>query len=57
MAKKYNLVPNIWRARVTETVGELVLELAGEEEKVPAGIEFLQKAGVSVEPAEGNVFI
>ena len=33
MAKKYNILPNIRRAKVTESVGELVLELDGKEDK------------------------
>jgi ABC-type methionine transport system ATPase subunit len=34
MAKKYDIMPNIRRARVTETVGEMVLELEGAEENL-----------------------
>ena len=55
MAKKYDVIPNIRRARVTETVGELVLELEGERENVEKGIKFLAKSGVSVEPIEGDI--
>ena len=29
MAKKYDLMPNIRRARITESVGEMILELEG----------------------------
>ena len=29
MAKNYDVMPNIRRARVTDTVGEMVLELEG----------------------------
>src|SRR4030067_82875 len=34
MAKKYDIMPNIRRARVTEIVGEMVLELDGTEENL-----------------------
>ncbi len=55
MAKKYNIMPNIRRARVTESVGELVLELEGKEEDLEKGIESLTKQGVSVELIEGDI--
>ncbi|MFH1352911.1 MAG: NIL domain-containing protein [bacterium] len=55
MAKKYDVIPNIRRARVTETVGELVLELDGEEKNVEKGIKYLVKAGVDVKPIGGDI--
>lgn len=55
MAKKYNIMPNIRRAKVTEAIGELVLELEGKEQDLDNGIEFLKKAGVIVESVVGNV--
>ena len=55
MAKKYNILPNIRRAKVTETVGELVLELEGKEQDLDKGIEFLKKAGVIVDSIVGDI--
>jgi len=55
MAKKYNILPNIRRAKVTESVGELVLELDGKEDDLDKGVEFLKKSGVIVESVVGNV--
>ncbi len=55
MAKKYDIMPNIRRARVTETVGEMVLELDGTEENLAKGIETLKQQGVVVEIAEGDI--
>ena len=55
MAKKYNIIPNIRRARITETTGELVLELDGEEKNVERGINYLKKLGVDVKPIEGDI--
>ncbi len=37
MAKKYNIMPNIRRAKVTEQIGELVLELEGKDQDLISG--------------------
>ncbi len=55
MAKKYDIIPNIRRARVTESVGEMVLELEGLDENVGHGIESLKQQGVDVELVEGDI--
>lgn len=55
MAKKYDVMPNIRRARVTETIGEMVLELEGEDENVEKGIESLRQQGIDVELVEGDI--
>ena len=55
MAKKFDIMPNIRRARVTETVGEMVLELEGAEENLKMGVKFLKEQGIVVEPAEGDI--
>lgn len=55
MAKKFDVMPNIRRAKVTEDVGEIVLELEGKEESLDKGIEYLVKKGVIVEPIVGDI--
>lgn len=55
MAKKYEVMPNIRRARVTDTVGEMVLELEGSDENLEKGIQYLRDRGVDVELIEGDV--
>jgi ABC-type methionine transport system ATPase subunit len=55
MAKKFDIMPNIRRARVTETVGEMVLELEGSEENLTKGVESLKVQGVEVELVEGDI--
>lgn len=55
MAKKYDVMPNIRRARITEKIGEVVLELDGEEKNLEKGIKYLIKTGVIVEPVTGDV--
>jgi ABC-type methionine transport system ATPase subunit len=49
MAKKYDVMPNIRRAKVTESVGEVVLELEGADKNLEAGIAYL-KERVKVKP-------
>lgn len=55
MAKNFDVMPNIRRARVTETVGEMVLELEGTEENLEKGIKSLRDQGVEIELIEGDI--
>ncbi len=55
MAKEFDIMPNIRRARVTETVGEMIMELEGSDDNVKKGIESLKKKGVDVELVEGDI--
>jgi len=54
MAKKFDVMPNIRRAKVTESVGEVVLELEGTEKNLEAGIAYLRERGVKVEAIEDD---
>ena len=55
MAKEFNIMPNIRRAKVTETFGEMVLELDGEEHDLEAGLDSVKAKGIQVELVEGDV--
>ncbi|MEW6417721.1 MAG: NIL domain-containing protein [Nitrospirota bacterium] len=55
MAKQFDVMPNIRRARVTETVGEMVLEIEGTEENLEKGMQSLKDQGVDVELIEGDI--
>lgn len=55
MAKKYDVIPNIRRARVTEKIGEVTLELSGTKENLEKARKFLEKSGVKVEPVVGDI--
>ena len=55
MAKDCEVIPNIRRARVTESVGEMTLELEGSDENIKKGVAFLEKKGIKVEPVVGDV--
>ena len=54
MAKKFDVMPNIRRAKVTESVGEVVLELEGTNKNLEDGIAYLKERGVKVETIEGD---
>jgi ABC-type methionine transport system ATPase subunit len=55
MAKQFEVMPNIRRAKVTESVGEMTLELEGTDEHIQQGVVFLEKKGIKVEPVVGDV--
>lgn len=55
MAKKFDVMPNIRRAKVTESVGEVILELEGSDANLEAGIAYLKERGVKVEQVMGDV--
>lgn len=54
MAIKFDLMPNIRQAKVTETVGEMLLEIEGTESNLEKGIKFLESRGIKVEPVMGG---
>ncbi len=55
MSKEYDIVPNIRRAKVTETTGEVTLELEGSEDGLKKAVVFLEKKGVKVDPVVGDI--
>ena len=55
MAKKYDVMPNVRRAKITETVGEVTLELEGTSENLDKAIKYLEKTGIKVEPIVGDI--
>lgn len=54
-AKKFDIIPNIRRANVTETVGEMTLELDGAKSSLEKAVKYLEKAGIKVEPIVGDI--
>lgn len=55
VAKDYNVIPNIRRAKVTENVGEVVLELEGTDNNLEKSISYLENLGVKVESIVGDI--
>lgn len=54
LAKNYDVMPNIRRARVTDTMGEMVLELEGTKENLDKGLDALKRQGIEVELIEAD---
>ncbi len=55
MSKEYDIVPNIRRAKVTDSTGEVTLELEGSDDALKQAVVFLEKKGVKVDPVVGDV--
>ncbi len=55
MSKKFDLIPNIRRAKVTETIGEMSLEIEGSKDNLDKGIKYLSKLGIKVESIVGDI--
>jgi ABC-type methionine transport system ATPase subunit len=55
MTKRFDVMPNIRRAKVTDTVGEVELELEGAKANLEKGIQYLKEQGVQVEEIIGNI--
>ena len=55
MARKYDVIPNIRRAKITEKVGEVILELSGTKENLEKARKYLEKAGVRFEPVVADI--
>ena len=52
LTHKFALVTNVRQASVTDEIGIVCLELEGAPEEIQAGMKWLKKLGVSVEPVE-----
>lgn len=55
MAIKYNVIPNIRRAKITEKIGEVTLELQGTPENLEKARKELEKKGVKFKPIVGDI--
>lgn len=49
MVREFDVMPNIRRAKVEETVGWIVCELGGEDDAVERSIDWLRDLGVQVD--------
>ena len=53
--KKFDVIPNIRGASITEDVGIMSVEFSGTREEVEKAIDWIRKQGVKVDPIEMNV--
>ena len=56
VAKQYDVMPNIRRAKISATCGEVVLELTGEEDNLEQALLHLVKAGILIEMLSDEAF-
>ncbi|MBC8370653.1 MAG: NIL domain-containing protein [Planctomycetes bacterium] len=54
LVNRFQVVPNIRGASVTDTIAILSLELEGDEDKVEEAVQYLIEEGVQVEFLEDN---
>jgi L-aspartate semialdehyde sulfurtransferase ferredoxin len=57
LAREFDVMPNIRRAKIGEDAGECVLELDGSEENLDRSIQYLVGLGIVVEPVDGNYLV
>lgn len=50
MSKQFDVVFNLRRAKITEKIGEIVLELEGDETALNKASAWLASQGVKIEP-------
>jgi ABC-type methionine transport system ATPase subunit len=55
MAKKYNVIPSIRRAKVTESIGEVTLELSGRKDNLDEARRYLERQGIKVQLITGDI--
>ena len=55
IVKKFDVIPSIRRANISNHVGWLVVELSGTTEHLDSAIAYLRDLGIEVAPVEGDI--
>ena len=55
LGKSFDIVTNIRRAEIHDSLGWVVLELEGTEAEIQKGLNWMKEEGVIVEPIQGDV--
>jgi molybdopterin synthase sulfur carrier subunit len=55
LVKKFDVIPNIRGASVTEEMGIMSVEVSGKRDDVEKALEWVRKQGLKVDPIEMNV--
>ena len=55
LGQKFQVITNIRRADIRESMGWVVLELEGEDQEIERGVSWVSSLGVRVDPVAGDV--
>lgn len=55
LIKKFDIIPNIRGANVSDEMGLLAMEIEGTQSDIDRAIAWLREQGVTVEPIEKNI--
>jgi ABC-type methionine transport system ATPase subunit len=55
LIKKFDIIPNIRGANVSDEMGLLAMEIEGAQDDIDRAITWLREQGVTVEPIEKNI--
>lgn len=55
LGRSYDIVTNIRRANVEDSVGWVILEVVGDADAIAAGVAYLEGLGVQVGRIDGDV--
>ena len=55
LIKKFDIIPNIRGANVSDEMGLLAMEIEGTQDDIDRAIAWLREQGVTVEPIEKNI--
>lgn len=57
VARKYDLILNIRRAKITEKLGEATIEFEGRDEDIEKAVREMEKQGVKVQSIAGGTVV
>ena len=55
LIKKFDIIPNIRGANISDEMGLLAIEIEGAHDEIDRAIAWLREQGVTVEPIEKNI--
>jgi ABC-type methionine transport system ATPase subunit len=55
LIKKFEVIPNIRGANISDEMGLLAIEIEGTQSEIDRALAWLREQGVTVEPIEKNV--
>tara|TARA_B100001750_G_C15169723_1_gene428592 strand:+ start:269 stop:511 length:243 start_codon:yes stop_codon:yes gene_type:complete len=55
LGKSFDIVTNIRRAEIHDSLGWVVLELEGTEAEIQKGLNWMKEEGVIVDPVQGDI--